>query len=90
MVTIKKPFNKGYFAIAIIIFLFGMLLGYALGVSWAFNWGAEKAVWFFSMKGINIELDKKELAEALLRYHIQIDGAENDFVKNETLLKPIN
>ena len=60
--------NKGYIAVVIISLLIGYCIGYAVGVSCALNWGVDLIISFASLKGIDIDINKKEIVSTLIQY----------------------
>lgn len=63
-----------FYGIFIIGLLLGIIVGYGAGVSWALNWGVEKAIIFAERQGIEISLNKQMLSTALFQYKNNIGG----------------
>jgi len=79
--------KKGMIAIIIICLLLGYAVGYGMGVRWAFNWGVDRAISFFSMKGVDLQIDKEALVNALIMYYIQMGDKYPTL--NATLIEPV-
>ena len=67
--------NKWVVVFIILIFIIGSMLGIVIGWVQALNWGINKAVYFLELKGIEIDIDSVEIAQAINSYKSQIDSA---------------
>lgn len=66
----------------IVIFMFGLALGYGVGFSAgafkSLDWAAGKALYFLELKGIKIDMNSEEIAHAFQQYQMQIDSCYNE------------
>ena len=70
---VNLKLNKWTIGLIIISLLVGGVVGAVIGAKAALTWCVNKAVYFLDLKGIDIEMNVEEIANAIQMYKYQID-----------------
>ena len=73
--------------LCLVFLIIGGFMGYVMGVSWALNWGVEKAIMMLDKQGIEIKFNPKMISAGLYQYQNNIGGlinCDNAQIYNDT------
>jgi len=65
--------GKKRIVIAVIFLLIGGIIGAGIGATATLNWGVDKAIYFLDIKGYELDINKKEIINAIRMYRHEID-----------------